>query len=70
MPTLDRLLGLGGKRRCKAECQPRRGGKQAAGERSLGDRTDGCVHRDVLLLTRGKQGKAVYNYGIASDVPS
>ena len=55
----DRVLGLGGKRRRKAECQPRRGGKQAAGERSLGDRTDGCVHRDVLLLTRGKRLKAV-----------
>jgi hypothetical protein len=52
-------LGLGGKRRRKAECQPRRGGKQAAGERSLGDRTDGYVHRDVLLLTRGKRLKAV-----------
>jgi hypothetical protein len=45
--------------RRKAECQSRRGGKQAAGERSLGDCTDGCVHRDVLLLTRGKRLEAV-----------
>jgi hypothetical protein len=54
----NRVLGLGGKRRREAECQSRRGGKQAAGERSLGDRTGGCVHRDVLLLTRGKRLKA------------
>src|SRR5262249_11963091 len=57
MPTLIVSWALGGTRPGKAKGNPRRGGKQAAGERSLGDRTDGCVHRDVLLLTRGKRSK-------------
>ena len=50
---LDRVLGLGGEcRRQGPSAKSRRGGKQAAAERSLGDRANRCVHRDVLLLTR------------------
>ena len=52
MPTLIVSWALAGKCRRKAERQARRGGKPAAGERSLGDRANGCEHRDVLLLTR------------------
>jgi hypothetical protein len=44
------VLSLGGKRGGQAKCQPRRGHKQAAGKRSLDDRSDGCMHRDVLLF--------------------
>src|SRR5262249_5863452 len=55
----NRLLGLGGKRRREAKCQSRRGGKQAAGERSLGGRTGGGVRSDVLLLTPRKRSKTV-----------
>jgi len=46
----DRVLRPGGNCRGKAERQSRRGGKQVAGERSLGDRAEGCMHRDVLLF--------------------
>ena len=55
----DRVLGLGGQCRGKAECQSRRGGKQAAGERSLGDRAEGCMHRDVLLFDGQQTADAV-----------
>src|ERR1700737_3806852 len=41
-----------------------------AGERRLGDRANECLHRDVLLLTRSKRGKAVRRLGFASGVPS
>ena len=67
---LDGVLGLGGQCRRKAECQSRRRGKQTAGERSRGDRADGCMHRDVLLLTRSDGARAVADAAIANAVPS
>ena len=56
----DRVLGPGGKCRGKAECQSRGGGKQVAGERSLGDRAERCVHRDVLLFDGQRNGCAPF----------
>jgi hypothetical protein len=52
---LDGVLRLGGQGRRHAERQPGRGGKQAEAERSLGDRANRCVHRNVLLLTRNRR---------------
>ena len=45
---LDRVVGLGGQCRRKAEGETRRGGKPAAAPRSLSDRANGFEHRDVL----------------------
>ena len=47
---LDGLLRVGAKRCRKAERQSRRGDKEMPGERSHYDRSDGCLHRDVLLF--------------------
>jgi len=47
---LDGILRLGAKGRPKAERQSRRGDKEMPGERSHYDRSDGCLHRDVLLF--------------------
>ena len=56
----DRVLGRGGGCRAKPKCQSkserRRGDKPTAGERSLRDRANECLHRDVLLLTPQTEG--------------
>ena len=68
---LDGVLGLGGRHgRQKAERKPG-GQKPAAGDRSLGDRTDGMDHRDVPLVrrTRLSPGRGPRTSAIASHVP-
>ena len=67
----DRVLGRGGEAASvpvQPECQSRRGGKPTAGERSLRDRANECLHRDVLLLTP-QTGKSVRVAAIASCMP-
>jgi hypothetical protein len=51
-------LRLGGKRRRKAERQSRRGDKEMPGERSRYDRSDGCLHRGVLLFNAGQTAQS------------